>query len=1054
MRGGGSVDTLLKPLIYANFWLIHHGYKLRYCLLYVSLTAFRMSLLLSFLRIVASWLAALLFLSILSTACYAAQAFDLTTELEREPLGLDTEHPRFSWKMEPGKDARGQFQTAYQILIATDPKLLERGRANVWDSGRVEGWQSVLVEAPGLSLQPQTRYYWTVRLWDEANRAGAYAEPTSFETGILKSADWFADGARWIESPVETINDEEVDHWAKHTIFNVRASRISGGRPTPEDYQEAEDRFNSHLRERVFGGSRLRKEFDAGAVTRARLYISGLGYYRAWINADAVGEGKLMPSDSHFFANVYYQVYDVTDLLQKGKNILAVELVNGRWRAWFGKTPETYNDRPVLIARLEMEDAHGNRKVVVTDDSWRAGDTPRRKHGFWNGELYDARKEQPNWQGLDFDAKDWVPARVAKVGKRLGTFTRDPLPPQEIVEWVKPSVETEPKPGIYVFDFGRIIGGRARFTFQNLKEGQRIVVRYSEVIDDRPYDDVYALAYYDSFTNNKQQKGMLKFVRRSSTGSDGHIRITRADGTVKQGSMAGATAYTDMFVSTGQGEETWQPDFTYTGFRYLEVLGLESRDQLQQVDAFNIRTSPQIVGALETDNAKLNKILKGAQNTILLNYHSQLQDNLGGERNPNALNIALNDLNTVYWIDTYPLWKKVGIDTLRIDETFDWPVNMVAGMRDIGAKNSRAINISNSLHYGHLPWNLIAFFDDRRMAGKILDWSLRFVKETSEYTVWNRTHGSSDHIAESSLLHLPSQKLMVNHRLTSPQFVKSGFIIRIGKLATEVAEVLGREDDVRSLKKMLDTFQKRVAKTYRSSESGEWTPEYPLVQGRNATLMWFMMEPRPDDRELTEQIVEEIHNRTNGHQVTGSRLSYPLIHLLSQHGHKDEALRLLEREEYPSLLNMINETGGSIREGWDTRHSFAQIEGLSAMSNWFYSDLVGIWPDLDYPAFAHFSLVPHVPKKVGDVDFKWNSPRGMIKSHWQRTGGKVVWHIVVPPNSAAEISIPADSAEGILEGGVRVADRPEVSFLREATGRQVFKIGSGTYRFEFEDNSI
>jgi alpha-L-rhamnosidase len=984
--------------------------------------------------------------------------YELTVERENQPLGLDTHHPRFSWKMPPQDGVRGQRQTAYQILVATNPTLLMNGKPDVWDSGRVQSSESVMVEPAGLKIKPRTKYYWTLKTWNESNHESPFAPATTFETGILDSADWFKDGAGWIESPVDTVNDEEVDFWAKHAIFRIRDSEVVGGKPTEEDFQNAEQRYHSNMREKVWAGSRLRKDFDVQRVKKARLYISGLGYYRAWINGQRIGSGELAPSDSHYFANVYYQVYDVTDTLQRGKNSLAVELVNGRFRAWYGKTPETYNDRPVLMARLEMEDEDGNTQVVVTDESWVAGDTPLRKHGFWIGELFDARMDQPGWQNVDFNTEDWIPARFAKVGDRLQTFTRDPQAPEKIATWVKPVVETQPKPGVYVFDFGRIIGGRARFTFRGLKEGQRIVVRYSEAIDDRSYHAQYALAHYESFKNTTQQNGMLKFLTRGSTGTTGEIEITEADGSKKTGTLAGATAYLDMFVSAGKPVETWQPDFTYTGFRYLEILGLESRDQLAEIQAFDIYTPPKIVGSLQTDHAALNRILEGTQLTLLINYHSQLQDNLGGERNPNSLNIALNDMNTAFWFDSYPLWTKVGVDTLRITELWDWPVNFVAGMRDFLVWEKPAINISNSLAYGHLPWNTLAFFNDRKMANELLDWTIRWVKETSENTdVWKSYH-SSDHIAESSLINLDWGKLMVQEDLgsigvrsflSSPDFIKSGFIIRVAKMGASVAEELGREDDARKLSQMLEVFEKRVAEKFRDSETGVWTPEYPLIQGRNSALIWFMMVPRPSDSELAEQIVEEIHTRTNGHQVTGSRLSYPLLHVLSQNGHADEALRLLEREDYPSLLNMINETGGTIRESWDTRNCFAQIEGLNAMSNWFYTDLVGIQPDISHPAFERFTLAPQVPERVGDVNFKYDSPRGKIESHWKRDGEKITWNIVVPPNSVAEISIPADRASGILEGGKSIQDRPELKFLRSENGRQIIEIGSGSYSFGF-----
>ena len=982
------------------------------------------------------------------------EAVALTTELMAEPLGLDVQQPRFSWKLRSEAGVRGQFQTGYRLLVATAPDLLKEGKADIFDSKQIPSGKSVLMEANGLQIQSRTRYYWSVKLWDETKKGGSYSQPASFETGILNQQGWFEDGAKWIESPMNSGNNEEIEDWAKYVILRLKYHKASRGTPTAADFEYAMKHYHDRVLKETNSGAIMRREFDVNSVKNARLYITGLGYYRAYLNGQRIGDRDLAPSDSHFFANVYYQVFDVTNLLKNGNNCLGVELVNGRWKAWFGNTAETYSDRPVLMARLELTDAGGHRKTIVTDEQWRCGESPLLKHGFWIGELYDARKEHPEWKAPGFNAEQWIPARVSKAGKKLQHFTLDPMPPEKTSSAVLPVRQTEPKPLVYVYDFGKMIGGRARFTFHGLKTGQRVTVRYAECIDDGPIDAQYGIAYYDTFDNVKQEPGMLKFKSRGSVGSGADVPITLPDGSMTESRLGGgATAYLDRFVSAGRQDETWVPDFTYTGFRYLEVLGLDAPSQLDSVSAYDLHTTPEFIGTLSTDNPKLNRVLKGIQDTLLSCFHSQLQDNNGAERNPNAMNIALNDANTAYWINVYPLWRKVAFDTNDANTCFDWAVNMVCGMRDSASKKARKTNISNSLQYGHLPYNLVAFYDDQKSAKQLLPWTLRFVKEASEYMVWNDSYGSSDHIAGSALKDLRADKLMKDQNLTSPQFFKSGYIIRIANMAAEVAEKLGDKEKSTQLHDLTKAFESKVVAAFYDEASGQWTPRYPSCQGRNTTLMYCQMQPRADDHELSREIVDEIQHRTNGHQITGSRLSYPLLHELSQNGFENEAFRLLMREEYPSLLEMIDHSGGTIRESWGTADSFAQIEGLTAMGNWFYADLVGINPDLASPAFARFCLKPIVPTGVHSVEFAYESPRGKIESRWKREKENTSWDLVIPPNSIANIAIPTASISKLQEGGAAVSSQKGIVFLHQDGGRQIYQITSGHYHFAFPESS-
>ncbi|MCX6895989.1 MAG: hypothetical protein NTZ16_10930 [Verrucomicrobia bacterium] len=173
-----------------------------------------------------------------------------------------------------------------------------------------------------------------------------------------------------------------------------------------------------------------------------------------------------------------------------------------------------------------------------------------------------------------------------------------------------------------------------------------------------------------------------------------------------------------------------------------------------------------------------------------------------------------------------------------------------------------------------------------------------------------------------------------------------------------------------------------------------------------------------------------------------------MLHLLSQGGQADTACDILLREEYPSILNMVSQTGNSIRESWGESDSFAQIEGIAAMGNWFYRDLVGIAPDIRQPAFGHFVLQPTLPRQVNSVEFIYESPRGLIQSRMLRQKNRLQWDVTVPPNATATVSFPFGAIYAITESGQPALNAKGVTAAGPVEQRSSLQLGSGTYHFE------
>lgn len=332
---------------------------------------------------------------------------NLICEYRKNPLGIDIAAPRFGWQIE------GTRQTAYRILTASAPDLLSEGRADVWDSGRVESDQSLHVAYAGPRLNSRQRVYWNVTVWDE-NDTGSQSESAWFEMGLLRRKDW---KARWIG-----------------------AKLVGGPRSTiPVPY--------------------LRKSFTLPAgVESARLYVTALGFYECSLNGQIVGDDVFNPGWTDYHKRVQYKVYDVGGLLRAGENAFGALLGDG-WAAGFVGmgNRQKYVDQPRLLAQLEIALDDGRSMTIFTDRTWKHQFGPLVESDIMQGESYDARLEMPGWDSPGFDDKSWLPVQVFEDSGGVLVATNGPTVRR--IEELKPAADPV-KRGILSCRAGCTIWGR------------------------------------------------------------------------------------------------------------------------------------------------------------------------------------------------------------------------------------------------------------------------------------------------------------------------------------------------------------------------------------------------------------------------------------------------------------------------------------------------------------------------------------------------------------------------------------------------------------------
>lgn len=341
---------------------------------------------------------------------------------------------------------------------------------------------------------------------------------------------------------------------------------------------------------------------------------------------------------------------------------------------------------------------------------------------------------------------------------------------------------------------------------------------------------------------------------------------------------------------------------------------------------------------------------------------------------------------------------------------------MAAGIRGYRFKQTRKINMCDQFHWGQTPLDLMRFYNDSRSAQQAVPMTRFWIDEVVDYTVWEKSTPFHDHIFESSTHDLKNFSL--SRDCPSEMLQQAGMPPAIIENQIQWLDKLGLKAEADHARSKLAEFRAEARRRFYDETSGEWAPAVRPRQQIATELSVWKLDPEADWKQLAAEAVADVRFVTQNHQITGARLTYPMLHLFSQTGYMDEAVRLLTREAYPSWLNMMDATGGYMAECWRPRwHCLSQLEGFSGSGNWFYRDLVGISPDLDAPAFKHFTLAPVLPTEVGRFDFKYDSPRGEIESRMQKKGDRVQWHVVVPPNAEATLLFPGGAPDEITESG-------------------------------------
>ena len=455
------------------------------------------------------------------------------------PIAIDRIAPLLSWNMK--SDQRGQSQSAYRILVSGNKKSLKNDIGDFWDSGKVVSELSVNIKYEGKALQSRDVLYWKVKVWNQDGVESPWSETASWEMSLLEQSDW---KANWIGI------SEDKDPVSTKT--------------NPAPY--------------------FRYEMDVDKKVRsAKVYVCGLGFYELYLNGNKVGDEVLAPAQTNYdkrdlpellyhyddqsTTRVFYNTFDVTDQLRKGKNAVGMILGNG----WYNQRDRTvegilWYSTPRLICQLEIEYTDGEKKIVASNKDWKVSTGPILHDGIFTGEVYNARLEIHNWNTPGFEDSGWKHAELVRAP--TGKLESQLAPPDKVVRMFTPASIQKNKDGIVVVDVGEMISGWVKLRV-NEKNGQEITMRFIE-------------------------------------------------------EMGSSYGQKDIYIAKGSGDEIYEPRFTWHAFRTIEISGLTKELTKDDIDIVVVNTDVQSAGTFECSNELFNKIQENYIRTQLGNFHGSI----------------------------------------------------------------------------------------------------------------------------------------------------------------------------------------------------------------------------------------------------------------------------------------------------------------------------------------------------------------------------------------------------------------------------------------------
>lgn len=894
----------------------------------------------------------------------------LSVENQQQPLGIDILNPRFSWKY--FSEEQNKYQSAYRILVSASRDLLKDNKADMWDSGIKNEMKSINIDYGGVPLASFTPYYWKVMAWDESGNPTSWSEINEFETSMINEVDW---SARW----------------------------IGEDRPVPANDAD----FYKIIPAPIF-----RKSFELdGAVKNARLYISGLGYYEAFLNGQKVGDNVLDPGWTNYGKEVLYSTYDVTSQVSNGENALGVLLGNG----WYNPLPlglfRKFNLRkyltigkPKLLSLLRIELTDGTVLSIGSDETWKSSESYILKNNVYLGEVQDGKLKSEEWKKPGYDDSSWdhVMLESAPGGKLKSQM----VPPIKITASLNPVKLSEPSPGVYVYDLGQNFAGWIHFKV-NEPENVRINFLYGEMLND------------DGTVN-----GMTTVA--------GHIKeIWNLSG----GSGSPKTAFQkDQYIANGKDNDEFQQHFTFHGFRYVQISGLSKSPELMDLRGLRLSASFNDGGDFKCSSALFNKIQEMVEWTFLSNVFSVQSDCPGREKFGYGADMVTSAEAFIYNYDMANFYRKTVSD-------FANDVRSNGGMPECAPYNGIDTEgfgegtgpIGWQLAFPFIQKQLYSFYGDKRVIKENYDLTkgmVEFLRSQAENNLIY--HGISDHVSVDP----------------KPEALTSGaFYYHHVKLLAEFAEILGKSEDMANYNDLASTIRKAFIQEYLIPGTGRF--DTLTTEITQVFALWYDLVPDTEKGKAFDVLIEKILQKHHGHLSTGIFGTKMLFDVLRDYNRNDVAFMIINQRDYPGYGYMIENGATTLWENWELPEQNSLNHPMfGSVSEWFYRSVLGINPRNGAFGFDKIYIKPFIAGDLLSADGIYRSVRGDVKCTWNIENGTLSLNISIPANIDANLHIPTSEVGAITIDGIPISKVREMEFIEYSNGYAVYHAGNGRFNIQ------
>ncbi|MFP4845002.1 family 78 glycoside hydrolase catalytic domain [Winogradskyella sp. PE311] len=899
------------------------------------------------------------------TACKEQSSLEKASELAisegfKNPLGFYNAKPTFSWKLPVLENVKSQF--AYQIVVATREDLLP-DNADLWDSKKQESSQSAWIKYGGEALQSRQNIYWQVKYWNQDGEASEWSAKNHFELGLLNNADW---QANWV------------------------------GLDTAKDSIRGRENVLIHKPQYLRKGFKLSKD-----VASARLYITAKGVFDVSINGENVSDDVMSPGFTTYDKRIETLTYDVTDLIESGQNSLGVELASGWYsgRLLWGTTPWDNKISPKVLVQLEMTMKDGTEEIIISDKTWKGTTNgPLQFAEIYDGEIYNANMEMPNWTTNNFDDKSWHKVEVANLDENVKLEPKRHSAVKDKITLVPKEITK--KDGAVIFNLQQNMVG-VPLVKVPMKKGDTLKIRFAEMLS--PDGTFYTKNYRSAHS-------------------------------------------TDYYIAAQDGEIEYKPKFTFHGFSYVELSGF---------DASKEPTKDWVTGIVQYSNFNDNGSFTSSHEKL-----NQLQSNIVWGLKGNFLDIPTDcpqrnerlgwtgdaqvfGPTSMFNADVYKFWAS-WLQSVREAQLEDGAIPWTV-------PDSRGNKIASS-GWGDvgtiIPWKIymrtgdIGFLED----------NFEMMKAWVGYHQKKSKNHISNMMSFSDWLQ-PFPESGDNKGDTSRNLIGTAFFAHSAKLTAQAAEVLGKTEE----QAKYEALYKTVANAFDGKFFDETGKVKVVSETQTSYLLALAFDLLPESKIKNAQanLLRKLKD-ADYHLRTGF-LGTPLLpRVLDDMGEVDVVYKLLFNETYPSWFYSINQGATTIWERWN---SYSKTEGYNpksmnslnhyaygAIGEWMYERIGGIAP-LE-AGYKTIRIAPVSKQPLTSASVSLNTPYGKVESSWEITNKEFQLEIVIPPNTTAQVIIPSNTQNELMLNGTSFKEDSNVKLVNTSNDAFELLVQPGTYSFE------